>query len=193
MINTVKIKESINEILSEYAEAYREASELAYNAKLKDLKPGEQVPKKGGLFFDSYRESLKKKFDESKAKGIEMLSDVKRQIREIKTAAPSTDAVNYLALLKEKKHISQEDIDNAIETYGENYIVYKTLIDIANDNKFFGYKDCVIDAVDKGLDEAMAAISSMSVYEAENRKLADGSYISFVNMMLNSSIPDCEI
>ena len=188
-MNTREFKDKMFRLYDEYLESYLIASDIAYDIKLRSLKPGEAAPKRGGLFYDDNRESFNDKAVELRNEAMRSIKNALDEIVRYKTIAPSTDAVNYLMLLKNKTQVTEEEINNALTTYGDNYAVCKALLDLAGEHKIYGIEHKMdVDKVETGLNNVLANVERWSSIDAENR-LSQGS-IAFSKMLMEQDIPD---
>lgn len=188
-MNTRELKDKIFRLYDEYYESYIIASDIAYNTKLRSLNPGEVAPKRGGLFYEDNRASFNDKASDLRNEAMKSIKSALDEIVRYKTVAPSTDAVNYLMLLKNKTQVTEEEINNALTTYGDNYAVSKALLDLAGEHKLYGidYK-MDVDKIETGLNNVLTNVERWSSIDAENG-LSQGS-VAFSKMLIEQDIPD---
>lgn len=190
-MDTRKLKDEIFKLYDEYLESYLIASDIAYDIKLRSLNAGEAAPKKGGLYYEDNRERFNDKAVDLRNKALNIINKALDEIVKVKTAAPSTDAVNYLTLLKSKTQITEEEINNALTTYGENYAVCKALMDLASERKIYGVMyNLDVDKIEAGLKNIIPSVERWSSIDAESG-LSQGS-VSFAKMMIEQDIPDAK-
>lgn len=188
-MDTRKLKDELFRLYDEYLESYLIASDIAYDIKLRGLKAGEVAPKKSGLYFDDNRQRFNEKAEDLKAKALKIINKALDEIVKFKTAAPSTDAVNYLTLLKSKTKITEEELNNALTTYGENYAVCKAFFDLAEERKIYGIVyNLDVDKIEEVLKNILASVNKWGSVAAENG-LSQGSN-DFEKMWIEQDIPD---
>lgn len=189
-INTQKTKDELRKIFSDYAKDYQIRADASYKHRLTELKHGEIAPARTGFFYSEDRAAFDTKAHEYRDKALEVIETLSNEIRARKTDAPSTDAINYVSLLRSKKGITEQDINDALDRYGSNYSVYNAIRDLASDNRIY-IQTHVLDNISEGIDNTVHSINKMSASEAERGHATDGTSSVF-NMTLEMNIPNYE-
>ena len=132
-----KFQKEITDLQKEFISAYNSRAEASRVDKLRELKPGTPAPKTGKIYGDDHRDRFEEQAAELRARGFSAIDKAKAEIKRDMTAAPSSDAVNALAMLAYRTDVSQDEIDALIESYGGNYQTYSAIRDIAMKHKRF--------------------------------------------------------
>lgn len=191
MVNTKEIKADLSKIYRNYATDYDFISTASFDKYRKDLKPGQIVEEKGRFFFPDDEQRFIELAREHRDKGLEIVNHVRSEIRKAKSEAPSTDAVNYISMLRNQKNITDRDIDAAVERYGNNYTAYRAIRDIAIEWKIYNYGEDPIDKVDRGLDDVEANLNKMGDTFNMQKKGFNSGHCHIFDAMLDMSIPNC--
>lgn len=188
MIDLKPFKETIREIVNEYLEKTEKATAVSKDNKLKGLDPYDRVPEEETLklMTPAEKDSFNNEIMPLKEKGIFAVNDLLEKIETKKTEAPTTEAVNYVSMLKLKKDISDRDIESAINKYGNTYIVYEALQEIAADNNIL-VPDNPYENIEESIESVNKVIRSMN---ANNVATQSRGSINFALMMSLETLPD---
>lgn len=189
-MNTSKLKVTLKDLYSQYAQAYKTGCDLAYKKNLSELKPGERTPEKLGLYYDDYKTSFAEKASKLKAEGLEAIKKARSEVKTMKTDAPSTDAMNYISYLRTKKDLTEYDIEDALERYGNNYAAYNAIKDLGEERKVFFAQESILDPITRGLDNLESNFEKFGVYHAERHGGISDGYLSFVGLTIDNELPD---
>lgn len=129
------VKNKLKENYAAFAKEYSAEMEASYSKKVRATQPGQPAPAKG--FTDLEAAAFRKRAAAYRQRAEAIISNVKDQIRADVTAAPSSEAVNYITLLSRRKHVSPYEIQFAAEMYGTNFSSYSALQEIAAKNKIY--------------------------------------------------------
>ena len=129
------IKNKLKENYTAFAKEYEVELEASYSKKVRATQPGQAAPGRG--FTDLEAAAFRKRAEAYKQRAEAIISNVKDQIRADVTAAPSTEAANYISMLSRRKHVSPSEIQFAAEVYGKNFSSYSALQEIAAKNKIY--------------------------------------------------------
>ena len=188
MISFVELKRKLREILEEYAEKAEFFKETAKETKLKNLGNYQTVP--GDNYLRSFTPEDAAAFEEAikplKESGILLVAEYLEKIQKVRTEAPTSEAVNYVSMLKLKKDITEKDISNAVDVYGNNYIVYESIAAIAHDNEIY-IDDNPLDSIEESIERIYDDVKKMSAKDAERQTKVS---IQFALMLFDESIPD---
>lgn len=125
------VKAALNKNFREFAEAYEKAVAESYQKQLRDLLPGQAAPSMRIADAED-RAAFEAVAREYMSKAEKILLGARAEIGSGIAAAPSTDAVNFVAMMGTRTGtITREEIQAAIDKYGKNYQTYKAIADIA--------------------------------------------------------------
>lgn len=188
-MNTQIVKDNIKQLYRDYAFAWQTISEDSWKKKVMSLKPGESAPKKGELFFTEDIDRFREQADGFRQRGLAEVEAVLDRVGEVKAAAPSTEACNYISMLRDRKNLTDRDIEVALLHYGDNYSAHNAIIDIADDNKIRGFiRTTPLDAIENRFGEIRDNLNQMNVFTAQRQNPTSG-YVTMVEMMVDE-IPD---
>lgn len=182
------INRDLKQILSEYKDEYRIICSTSREKYMQTLPVGSQIPKEGMIYGQEYKQV----FDESckgyQAKAYKILSDAHSELKKEATEAPSTEAVNSLALLNMRKDITETEIEDLINRYGDNPQVWKTIRSIAGENGI-RVSDHPINEQIRNIEGLMHTLNStLSVASASKGHAGDG-FLSMVAMQIDDAFP----
>lgn len=128
------IKNKLKENFTAFAKEYEAELEASYSKKVRATQPGQAAPGRG---FTDLEAAAFRRGQRPRQRAEAIISNVKDQIRADVTAAPSTEAANYISMLSGRKHVSPSEIQFAAEVYGKNFSSYSALQEIAAKNKIY--------------------------------------------------------
>ena len=191
MIDTSELKKELSTTYHAYCDDYKRALDNSFSKKIKELKPGEVAPKKS-LFYQEDIDGFSDVVHKYRERGRELIEDALKRIREKKTDAPDSDAINFLTVFRTKKNVSEADIMDALERYGDNYSMFCALRDFAVEHNIYTITPHIYDEVETGLNYILDSINKMSVNDCNDGHAGDG-FASVFDMMIDMNIPDCFI
>lgn len=130
-----KAIEQLKQMNNTYIEDYKAVFEKDKKEVLHRLKPGQPVPAENIVILDENKALLNQLQMELKDKAQSVLNELKSSINKAMTKAPSNEALNYIELLSKRTTLNRDDINLALNTYGENYQIDKVLVDLAKKNE----------------------------------------------------------
>lgn len=184
-MTTKELKDKLVGIYRKYVDSYTKLSDQDYKAYLQTLAPGTVTPTKYRFFIDDYRDQFSELATQYRDEATAVIDEALARIRAKKTESPSTDAVNYLALLKDKPDLSEYDIDDALSAYGDNYSAYNAIRALADEHKIRTVGQSILDKLEDELrDYVQTALNKMSVIDAENGHATEGALSMFESVTL---------
>jgi hypothetical protein len=177
----------LKKIMNDFNETYKRVCAQSRDEYIKSLGPGAMIPNDGPRI---YTENGKNFFTEEcrkyKAKAHEIIDAQINDLKNKITEAPSTEAVNSITLLKLRDSVTEKEISDLMERYGDNVQAYKALNSIAyaHDIKSFGDHP-LCDRLDNV--EALSASIDKTLVPWNNH-ISDG-FIGFFNMDIDSVFP----
>ena len=192
-MNTETTKTNIKNIYRSYSETYKAISDSSWRRKIMDLSPGEPTPQKGVLYYADDAENFRFEAVDLRQKGLAEVQTALDRIAEVKAEAPSSEAVNYITMLRDKKNITDHDIDIALKHYGHNYSAHNAIMDIAEDRKIYGFtRGTELDAIEKRFSEIHDNLSRMGTDAYTAQKQSGGGYTAMMELLIDE-IPDTTI
>lgn len=128
-INLDHVKDKLKENYKAFALEYKNDLEASYRKKVASTQPGEPAPGRG--LTDPEVKAFKLRANAYRKRADAIIEDVKNQISADVTAAPSSEAVNYIAMLSRREHVSPYEIEFARNSYGRNFACYAVLRETA--------------------------------------------------------------
>lgn len=188
----MSIKDELKAITNRYVDDFNVICERSREERLKTLQPGARVPAQGKLYGDDARNEFKRKADAHRVQAMSIIGNELRALNEKMTAAPSTDAVNTIQLLKMRSNITPEDINVLMMRYGDNSQVRDTLVDIAgqHDIKDYKFESNPIRVKAEKLKDLNNSINNSLRLESAERGHASAGFVSFLNAAIDDAFPD---
>lgn len=188
----MSIKDELKAITNEYAKNYKEICEASRDDYMKSLNPGSPTPARDVLYGDEARAKFGKKADSHRAKAIMIIGNELRSLNEKMSAAPSTEAVNALKVLKMRKTVKADEVESLMMRYGDNSLVHDTLCEIAAEHDIgkYAYADNPLRVKAEKLNDLRHSITNnLNLASAEKGHASDG-FIAFLNATIDDALPD---
>ncbi len=182
----IKANEGIKELLKDYSDSFRINKQRAKEEQMLKLPAGARAPKDVELYGE-YKDSFNEKVMEIKYKVKDIIDPIRKDLINQTTDAPDTDAINTVSLLSTRKKVSEDDIYNMLDRYGNNYQVYNAVKDIAIDHEI-RVPDHPIDREIENIDNLLANCNQLSLRNAENGHASAG-YIALMGMSVDDAFP----
>lgn len=185
-----KANKELKSILSQFVDAYRIVCENSRNAYMKTLAPGAQIPKEGMIYGEDFKDEFDSMCAGYRNKALEIVEKKLSELRDKTTEAPSTEAVNSIALLNMRKDITEDEIDNLLTRYGDNAQVWKTLVSIAKEHDIYTFRELndldekvqtLVD-LEKNLEKTLSVMSALAGHATE-------SFMSLIAMDIDKAFP----
>lgn len=177
----------LKKIMSDFNETYKAICAKSREDYIKSLGPGAMIPNNGPMI---YTEDGKNYFTEEcrkyKAKAHEILDTHVRDLKNKITEAPSTDAVNSITLLKLRDSITEKEISDLMERYGDNVQAYNAIKSIAYAHNIKSFGDHPLNA---RLENVEALTENIDKTIAPWNKYISDGYIGFLGMDIDSVFP----
>lgn len=108
-----------------------------------------------------------------------------KEVNDLKTVAPDPDALNYITILKTRKQLTTNDLDIAMQKYGNNYACYKALQDISSDRHIpMNYKNDT-DDIEETLLSTRRDFDNINVFSCERGHASAGA-VAFQSMFIDN-------
>ena len=188
----MSINKELKAITGKYVEDYKTICNRSREERIKQLRPGEPIPKESTLYGDRAKADFKELADSHRAKANEILERELKAVNDKLTEAPSTEAVNSMQLLKMRDRVTLDEINGLMIRYGDNNQIYDTLKDVARQHGINEY------AFDRNPLRVRAEMlsdlqhninSSLTVNKAE-RGYATEAFISLINASIDDACPE---
>lgn len=131
------INSQLKEILNGFKEMYRYQCEESRLAHIATLKSWDRVPTDEKLYTQEARQTVQDGALEARQKARAILSNVINELKAKTTVAPSEDAVRTITLLNMRKIVSEEEIRNLLDRYGDNDQARRAIRDIAEQHDIY--------------------------------------------------------
>ena len=186
-----KIKETISGLKAlnnKYLNHYEQIVEKDRREAKEQLPEGAIVPRYEGLALEVNKNLLKECQGELLRGVIEQLSPLKERIDDYKTKAPTPEALQYLNFLEKINSLSRADIDLAIKKHGENYLIGRALLDLAENHDIdVSDLECTEDKIAENINHIEE--SYKGIIGQNHESLSASAYISIINAELNAMSP----
>lgn len=177
----------LKKIMSDFNNAYKTMCAQSRDDYIKTLNPGAPLPQEGAL----YTEDMKQKFSDEclkyRHKAHEIIDQHINELKKKATDAPSTEAVNSISLLKLRDSITEKEISEMLERYGDNVQAYRAINSIAYAHDIKSFDD---HPISEHLERVEALSSSIDKVIAPWNKNISDAYIGFVSMDIDSVFPE---
>lgn len=184
-----KTNKELKSIISQFKDSYRIACDSSRNEYMKTLSAGARVPKEGILYGDERRQEFESMCAGYRDKALALLNKVLSDLHDKMTEAPSTDAVNSITLLGLRKNISQSEIENLLERYGDNPQAWNTIVSIARDHNLSYFGNHPIEGQISAINDLSRSLERvLSTRSAIDGHATDG-FLSMVEMQIDEVFP----
>lgn len=184
-----KTNKELKSIISQFKDSYRIACDSSRNEYMKTLSAGARVPKEGILYGNERRQEFESMCAGYRDKALALLNKVLSDLHDKMTEAPSTDAVNSITLLGLRKNISQSEIENLLERYGDNPQAWNTIVSIARDHNISSFGDHPIEGQISDINDLSRSLERvLSTRSAIDGHATDG-FLSMVEMQIDEVFP----
>ena len=154
-----KLNKELKAIASRFEDDFRVSRQASEDAYKKNMKPGQVFHSRPGFYSDEDSKRFAESSEKYKAEAHQLLDEVALTVQDQITRAPSTDAVNSIMLLSNRKDVSSDEIDMLMNKYGKDCPqAYKALREIAESH---GYYDFVEDPVSRQAENIMILANSI--------------------------------
>ena len=180
--------EELKKILREYGNAYKFACDNSRDTLIDTLKPGSRLPEEGKIYGDAFRDQFKKDAAVHRDRALKIVDGEIKAINAKLTAAPSTDAVNSIMMLRMKQHVTRADIDRLMSVYGSNPLAYDTLRDVAYDNGIRDLPENPLTVKAERLTDVRSSIEkTLNIHQAEAGHASDG-FLAMMDAVIDDAL-----
>ena len=176
-VNTTEIKEKLSSFYNDYSTAYKTAAANSKKEYLSTLTPGARIPAEERLFTQESKEAFLMQSEKMKAGTVSYLLENIKEVQRLKTNPPHKEAVNYISMLNQLAEPEAGLIDIAMNRYGDNYITYKALFDIAARHEMNDFKPPVLDSLEEVLINEYNNISTIERNINANGEMNTGALL----------------
>lgn len=179
----------LKSVLSSFRSSYKMACESSRVEYIKTLSPGARLPEAGKIYGNDAREEFKSLCRGYQQRVCEISEKYVDELKEEATTAPSTDAVNSITLLSLRNNISENEVRDLLDRYGDNVQAYKAIKSIAVEKGIRVFNDHPIDAEIADV-EAMSKVLCREMSNAclANKVFSDG-IISALEAQVDRAVP----
>lgn len=131
------IAQNLKKALHEYRALYENIAELSREEVMRTLPEGARKPAAGKILTEQHKQLFRDKGNELRSKALGELDEWRKEVNKAKAAAPSDEAVRAVQIFQQRdpKRMTrkeyQEEAQNIADAYGDNYLTYQALKDIA--------------------------------------------------------------
>ena len=144
------IKSDLKSVFADYAKECKVAVDRSYHAMKAQLQPGQTVPNPGKISPEMQAE-ISGPINALRDKAIGIIDEALEEVKAVKAEAPTTEAVNAIAMLRDANSVTEGDLDALMNEYGATYLAHKAVRDIARKHKIYAFADHPIIEIEAGL------------------------------------------
>lgn len=173
-------------IVADFMDRAAEAAKKSHDDYLAALPAGEQnvhIPSAEQI-LGSERPLFAEYCKELQAKVDAVIAPLEKAERDIRTAPPTSDAVAVITLLNTRTDITEDEITELIERYGDNYQAKRALINIANRNGIRGLDDPISKYSDT-METLSRSLRSWLTLDTVDRKQATAGYRAIIENQID--------
>lgn len=182
MYDRKKIRSEVMALQKEFAAAFHNAADMSRVEAMRTLKPGEPAPSNNKIYGDHNRNAFEAKAAALREKGHKIVNDARKEVGKAMSAAPSPEAINSVGMLKMRDKLTADEVTAIVDRYGDNYMTYQTIKDIAKKSGF--YLDAhPLENAARDLEGADSTVSGWTLRGAETGVAANQAFIDFAEML----------
>lgn len=137
-----QLNKELKELAARFENEYAASVKTSENRYKQTLEPGQTFHAKNGFYDDETRHHFEQTCQNYRAKAHEILDGAAAEIMAESVKAPSTEAVNAVAMIAGRKNISADELDILMTEYGQDCpLVYKRLQEIAEDHGYHNFRN----------------------------------------------------
>lgn len=179
-----KLQKDITALNKEFADAFHETAERSRRKAMEGLRPGDPVPPTGKIYGEADRQKFEAKAADIRSRGYALINKAKADLERQIAEAPKPDAVNAVAMLSHRTHVTRQEVDTLLQVYGDNYQTYQAIRDIAGKNEIF-IEPSNLEKGFSAIAGESSAVGSFTLKDAENGNVASDSKIAFRDWLTN--------
>lgn len=182
------INSELKQVIKDFSDEYAKKAEESRQEYIKHLPAGQAIPPKGIIFGDNNKDTFNQSCVEKRQK---VRAIIDKEIRPLKlklTEAPSTDAVNSIQLLKMRNSVSEKEISDLLDRYGDNDQVRAALVDIGKDHGYHSFSRSSNEERIENLEDLKRSLeNSLTLKRMEDRGSA---FYSWLNSVIDNIFPE---
>lgn len=178
--------ETLTNILESQVSEFNSLAESSRNELIDALQPGEKLPDKNVIHDQRRQLAFMESSRERRGEARAAVQSVLDEYIKAEAAAPSTEAVNSITLLRGRRHVTEQEINDLMTIYGGNMQAARAIADIAQEHKIR------VTAPNSMRRRADIEALGQSIDRALSEKTVRPGLLSFVKAQLDSIIPPGE-
>ena len=179
--------QELKKIMRDFLDSYKSIGIQSRDNYIKTLAPGSPLPKEGIIYGEYGKELFSDKCREYRNKAHQIVDFHLNETKRKETEAPSTEAVNSITLLKLRDDVTEKDISDLLDRYGENPQAYRAINSVAREHKILSFGDHPISQSRENLETLSASIDK--AISPGNEHISDG-FVSIFDMTIDSAFPE---
>ena len=129
---------------------------------IKQLPAGSPIPKANTIYGSEHLDAFREEAEEIRSQVFGAIAEEREKLSKEMAAAPSSEAVNAISLMKLRTDLTPDDVNNMLSVYGSNYSAHKAITSIANSAGVkYDYPTHKLDKTADGLDFIASKVPSM--------------------------------
>lgn len=186
------LNKALKDVFARFVKEFEDASRRTRVEFMRTAPAGGIIPEEGKIYGKESREKFEVLCQELRQEVRGLIENEKSIVREEATEAPSVEAVNTITLLNMRKNVTQNDIEDLLERYGDNYQAYKAIASIAKENDIRLFRKHPIEGKLDDLEQLERGLTRvMDITGAESGHISPG-FVAIMNMTIDAAIPEEE-
>ena len=177
------MRSTLMSIQKEFADDFQRTAAASREEVMKVLKPGEAAPDTGKIWGKDARAEFETRAAGYRSKASAVIDATAAAIRADMTKAPSTEAVAVINALAARSSVSPEEIDAVLSKYGDNYLAYNAIRDIALSCGCRGVEEHHNTGDLREVQSSKSIVVGMTLTGAEKGYSANPAFLAFQNFM----------
>lgn len=173
------LRDTLRSIQKDFANDFQQTAAESREAVMKVLKPGEAAPDTGKVWGKDARAAFEERAAGYRSKAFAALDAATAAIRSDMTKAPSAEAVAVINALAARSAVAPEEIDAVLSKYGDNYLAYNAIRDIAASCGYHGVEEHPNTGDLREVQSSKSMVSKMTLTGAEEGHAASPAFLAF--------------
>lgn len=178
----------LKNLVDTFGQDFETSAEASRVAFMQSARGGDMIPVPGRFYSEEARDQFQERCLGYAAQAQQIIDTMTTTLRTVLAEAPSEEAVRVIQLLMLRKDLTEEEIYNLLEVYGDNAQAYKAIASVAAEKGLF-VTPCPVDQRLKTYADLAASLEkTFTATSAEGGHASDG-YLSMLKWMIDNVIP----
>ena len=127
-------KEELKEMISSFRAEYEKLCSESRNAYMDTLPAGSKMPPAGVLYGDAFKNAFQEKCDAYRQQAAAIIHLERKTIEDEYAEAPSTEAMNAVAVISARTDLTEREVSAIMERYGGNRLAAAAISNAAKNS-----------------------------------------------------------